>query len=150
MLGLSGELRGVGGTLFQRHDPATLLADQDLATGQGSVAELNEVEHPLAPYVARAEPRQRALTSVRGLRRAAERKHSWPRVKVSGALRPSGVQPLLGGADRGLAAIVGSPASRPSCRRCWSRSPSGGMGSSGRATRSWQRSPRRVGPALAR
>jgi SRSO17 transposase len=58
-----------------------------------------DIERRIAPYFARAEPRQRALAYLRGLLSPAERKHSWPLAEVSGAATPYGFQHLLGRAN---------------------------------------------------
>jgi SRSO17 transposase len=58
-----------------------------------------DIERRLAPDWGRAEPRRRAMASLRGLLSPAARKNSWPLAKVSGEATPYGVQPLLGRAD---------------------------------------------------
>jgi SRSO17 transposase len=57
------------------------------------------MERRLAPYVARTEPRQRALAYLRGLRSPAERTNRWQLAEISGATTPYGFQHLLGRAD---------------------------------------------------
>jgi hypothetical protein len=56
---------------------------------------LTEIERRLAPYVERAEPRQRAMAYVRGLLSPAERQNSWQLAEVSGDTTPYAVQHLL-------------------------------------------------------
>ncbi|HXH09112.1 MAG TPA: IS701 family transposase [Alphaproteobacteria bacterium] len=73
--------------------------DQDLATVQGGVAYVTDIERRLAPYFARTEPRERAMAYLRGLLSEAERKNSWQLAEVSGAATPYGFQHLLGRAD---------------------------------------------------
>jgi SRSO17 transposase len=68
-------------------------------TARGGAAYVADMERRLAPYFARAEPRQRALAYLRGLLSPAERKNSWQLAEVSGAATPYGFQPLLGRAD---------------------------------------------------
>jgi SRSO17 transposase len=71
------------------------LAVQDLLAVQGGAAYLADIERRLAPYVERAEPRQRALAYLRGLLSPVERKNSWQLAEVSGDATPYGVQHLL-------------------------------------------------------
>ena len=51
--------------------------DEAASTVQGGKAYWADVERRLAAYFARAEPRQRALTYLRGLLSPIERKNSW-------------------------------------------------------------------------
>src|ERR671937_666693 len=82
------------------HNEASLpLVDQEISAVQGGTAYLTDIERRLAPYFARAEPRQRALAYLRGLLSAAERKNSWQLAEISGAATPYGFQHLLGRAD---------------------------------------------------
>jgi SRSO17 transposase len=74
-------------------------ADEAASTARGGAAYLADIERRLAPYFARAEPRQRALAYLRGLLSPAERKNSWQLAEVSGAATPYGFQHLLGRAD---------------------------------------------------
>jgi SRSO17 transposase len=88
----------------KHHDPTNLptpsTAMDDVASAaQGGLAYLADMERRLAPYFARAEPRQRALAYVRGLLSPAERKNSWQLAEVSGEATPYGFQHLLGRAD---------------------------------------------------
>jgi hypothetical protein len=76
-------------------EPAALLMDQDVSAVYGGVAYLNDLERRLAPSFERAEPRQRAMASLRGLRSSAERKHSWPWAESSGDATPYAFQHLL-------------------------------------------------------
>jgi hypothetical protein len=50
--------------------------DEVASTIKGGLAYLADIAQRLGPYVVRAEPRQRALTYLRGLLSAAERKNS--------------------------------------------------------------------------
>jgi SRSO17 transposase len=68
------------------------LADHDVLVVQGGVAYLNDIERRLAPYCARAEPRQRAMAYLRGLLSPAERKNSWQVAEVSGDTTPDAFQ----------------------------------------------------------
>jgi SRSO17 transposase len=79
------------------HPPAAV--DEAASTAQGGAAYLVDIERRLAPYFARAEPRQRALAYLQGLLSPAERKNSWQLAEVSGAATPYGFQHLLGRAD---------------------------------------------------
>jgi SRSO17 transposase len=80
------------------HDPRPA-ADAAASGVQGGIAYGADMERHLAPYFARAEPRQRALAYVRGLLSPAERKNSWQLAEISGATTPYGFQHLLGRAD---------------------------------------------------
>jgi SRSO17 transposase len=68
---------------------------QDLPAAQGGAAYLCDIERPLARYVERSAPRQRALAYLRGLPGPAERKNSWQLADVSGDATPYGMQHLL-------------------------------------------------------
>ena len=90
----------------ERHDPIDVShtvtsgpTDEVAGTLQGGWGYLAEVEHRLGPYVARAEPRRRALTSLQGLLSTVERKHSWQLADIRGDATPYGFQHLLGRAD---------------------------------------------------
>ena len=63
-------------------------ADEAARTAQGGAAYMGDIERRLAPYFARAEPRQRALAYLQGLLSPAERKNSWQLAEVSGAATP--------------------------------------------------------------
>jgi SRSO17 transposase len=76
-------------------EPATSPLDQDVPAVQGGAAYLADIERRLAPYFARAEPRQRAMAYLRGLLSPAERKNSWQLAEVSGDATPYAVQHLL-------------------------------------------------------
>jgi SRSO17 transposase len=69
-------------------EPSAPLRDPALSTVHGGVIYLREIERRLAPSVERAEPRQRALTSVRGLLSPAERKPSWQLAEIRGDATP--------------------------------------------------------------
>jgi SRSO17 transposase len=73
--------------------------DEAASTVQGGKAYWADVERRLAAYFARAEPRQRALTYLRGLLSPIERKNSWQLAEVSGTATPYGFQHLLGRAS---------------------------------------------------
>jgi SRSO17 transposase len=81
------------------HASPSAPVEHDLAAVQGGVAYLTDLERRLAPYFARAEPRQRAMIYLRGLLSPAERKNSWQLAEVSGEATPYGFQHLLGRAD---------------------------------------------------
>jgi SRSO17 transposase len=74
-------------------------ADEAARTARGGAAYVADMERRLAPYFARAEPRQRAMAYVRGLLSPAERKNSGQLAEISGAATPYGFQHLLGRAD---------------------------------------------------
>ena len=76
----------------QRLDPTAEAA----SAVQGGSAYLADVEHRLAPYFERAEPRRRVMAYLRGLLSPAERKNSWQLAEVSGDATPYGLQHLLG------------------------------------------------------
>jgi SRSO17 transposase len=79
--------------------PPLASLDEAARTTRGGMAYLADIERRLAPYFARAEPRQRALAYLRGLLSPAERKNSWQLAEVSGEPTPYGFQHLLGRAD---------------------------------------------------
>ena len=79
--------------LMNESTPA--LIDQEASVVPGGAAYLHDIERRLAPYVERAEPRQRVITSLRGLLSPAERKTSWPVAAISGAATPYAFQHLL-------------------------------------------------------
>jgi SRSO17 transposase len=56
---------------------------------------LEEVQKRLAPYFERAEPRERAMSYIRGLMSITERKNGWQLAEVAGEARPDGMQRLL-------------------------------------------------------
>jgi SRSO17 transposase len=76
-------------------EPSTVPQDQDTLAVRGGVASVNDIERRLAPYCARAEPRQRAMAYLRGLLSPAERKHSWQLAEVSGDAPAYAFQHLL-------------------------------------------------------
>src|SRR4051794_41829854 len=53
---------------------------------------------------ARAEPRRRALSYVRGLLSPVERKNGWQLAELAGGAAPGGLQQLLGRGGRGAGA----------------------------------------------
>ena len=59
------------------------------------VAGLEELQERLAPLVARAEPRHRALAYLRGLMSQTERKNGWQLAELAGERTPDGMQRLL-------------------------------------------------------
>jgi SRSO17 transposase len=62
---------------------------------QGGTAYVADIERRLAPYFARAEPRQQAMAYLRGLLSPVERKNSWQLAEVGGDATPYGLQHLL-------------------------------------------------------
>src|SRR5258708_29877167 len=56
---------------------------------------LEEVQERLARYFERAEPRQRAMTYIRGLVSITERKNGWQLAELAGEATPDGMQRLL-------------------------------------------------------
>jgi SRSO17 transposase len=56
---------------------------------------LEELQARLAPFFARAEPRQRALAYLRGLLSQTERKNGWQLAELAGETTPDGMQRLL-------------------------------------------------------
>lgn len=84
-----------GGITMPMREPSAPLRDPALSTVHGGVAYLSDIERRLAPYFERAEPRQRALTYLRGLLSPAERKNSWQLAEISGDATPYAFQHLL-------------------------------------------------------
>jgi SRSO17 transposase len=80
--------------MMRTTEPAARPLDQAVPVVHGGAAYVADVARRLAPYVGRAEPRQRAMTSLRGLLRPAERKSSWPLAEISGDATPSAFQYL--------------------------------------------------------
>ncbi len=68
------------------------------ATGEWSSAELDALLDRVAPRFARAEPRRRARTFVRGLLSGLDRKNGWTLATYAGESDPSGMQRLLNAA----------------------------------------------------
>ena len=56
---------------------------------------LDAVSDRLAPRFARAEPRRRALSYLRGLLAPIERKNAWQLAEAAGDAAPDGVQEFL-------------------------------------------------------
>ena len=81
--------------MMAAHEDTTPALDLDVSVVQGGAAYLNDIERRLAPYFERSEPRQRALTYLRGLLSPAERKNSWQLAEMSGDATPYGFQHLL-------------------------------------------------------
>ena len=78
------------------HASTSVPRDELASPIQGGLASTAAMEPRLGPYCARAEPRRRALTSLRGLLSTAERSNRWPLAESSGEAAPYGVQHLLG------------------------------------------------------
>jgi SRSO17 transposase len=74
-------------------------AAEAASTARGGAAYVVDMARRLAPSCARAEPRQRAVASRRGLLSPAARQNSWQVAEVSGAATPYGFQPVRGRAD---------------------------------------------------
>jgi SRSO17 transposase len=87
------------GTMMPAPEESAAPEGQEAVALQGGAAYLTDIERRLGPYFARTEPRQRAMTYLRGLLSPAERKNSWQLAEVSGEATPYGVQHLLGRAD---------------------------------------------------
>jgi SRSO17 transposase len=66
---------------------------------------LAEVHSRIAPRFARAEPRERVLTYVRGLLAPLEKKNSWTLAERAGEAIPDGMQRLLMSADWDVDAV---------------------------------------------
>jgi SRSO17 transposase len=81
--------------MMATHEDTPPALDLDVSVVQGGAAYLNDIERRLAPYFERSEPRQRALTYLRGLLSPAERKNSWQLAEMSGDATPYGFQHLL-------------------------------------------------------
>jgi SRSO17 transposase len=81
--------------MILRHDSTLDLADQEASVVPGGAAYLTDMERRLAPSFERAEPRQRAMASRRGLLSPAARKHSWQLAEISGDATPYACQHLL-------------------------------------------------------
>src|SRR6267142_1299855 len=88
-------LLNTGGIMMSTMEPCAPVMDRDVSAVQGGAAYLTDIERRLAPYFARAEPRQRAMAYLRGLLSPAERKNSWQLAEVSGDATPYGFQHLL-------------------------------------------------------
>jgi SRSO17 transposase len=84
-----------GGITMPTMEPSGLFMDQDISAVHGGVAYLTDITRRLAPYFERAEPRQRAMTYLRGLLSPTERKNSWQLAEVSGDTTPYAFQHLL-------------------------------------------------------
>jgi SRSO17 transposase len=84
-----------GGIMMLTTEPTASPLDQDVPVVQGGAAYVADIECRLAPYFARAEPRQWTMAYLRGLLSPAERKNSWQLTEVSGDTPPYGFQPLL-------------------------------------------------------
>ena len=69
-------------------EPWAPCVDEDVSAVQGGAAYLTDIERRLAPYVERAEPRQRALAYLKGLLSPAARKNSWPLAEIGGDATP--------------------------------------------------------------
>jgi DDE superfamily endonuclease len=80
-----------GGLRRLTNDTPPGLADHEVLVVQGGVAYRKDRERRLAPAVERAEPRQRAMASRRGLRSPAARKNSWPWAEGRGETTPDAV-----------------------------------------------------------
>jgi SRSO17 transposase len=76
-----------------RHLAAT--PDEATHAVQGGLAYMADLERRLAPYFERAEPRRRALASLRGWLSPAERKNTWQLAEISGETTPYAFQHLL-------------------------------------------------------
>jgi SRSO17 transposase len=81
--------------MMATHEDMPPTLDLDVSVVQGGAAYLNDIERRLVPYFERSEPRQRALTYLRGLLGPAERKNSWQLAEMSGDATPYGLQHLL-------------------------------------------------------
>jgi SRSO17 transposase len=79
--------------------PGPTTTDVTASIIEGGLAYLADIGGRLAPYFARSESRQRALTYLRGLLSSAERKNSWQVAKICGEPTPYGFQYLLSRAD---------------------------------------------------
>src|SRR5918995_1237280 len=66
---------------------------------QGGRQELDARRGRLAPRFARPEPRRRALSYLKGLTGALERKNGWQLAEQAGEATPDGIQRLLNAAD---------------------------------------------------
>jgi SRSO17 transposase len=84
-----------GGIVMLTKERGTPPLEPDAAMVQGGAAYMSAIERRLAPYVERAEPRQRAMAYLRGLFSPAERKNSWQLAEVSGDATPYAIQHLL-------------------------------------------------------
>jgi len=56
---------------------------------------LEEIQNRFVPYFGRAEPRRRAMASIRGLISTTERKNGWQLAELAGEATPDGMQRLL-------------------------------------------------------
>jgi SRSO17 transposase len=76
------------------HASLSELIDPEASVVPGGAASLDEIERRLAPYCARAEPRQRAMADRRGLLSPAERQTSGQWADVRGDATPDALQQL--------------------------------------------------------
>jgi SRSO17 transposase len=77
------------------HASLSELIDPEASVVPGGAASLAEIERRLAPYCARAEPRQRAMADLRGLLSPAERQTSGQWADVRGDATPDALHQLL-------------------------------------------------------
>jgi hypothetical protein len=83
-----------GGIVRTTMERSARLVAPDVTAVQGGAAYLTAMAQRLAPSLTRAEPRQWALASRRGLLRPAARQPRWPGADGSGDARPDGWQHL--------------------------------------------------------
>jgi hypothetical protein len=69
-------------------ESTTAPTGQEMSVVQGWAAYVTDSAPRLGPYCARAETRQRVMTSLRGLLSPAERQHSWQLAEVTGDTTP--------------------------------------------------------------
>jgi SRSO17 transposase len=73
--------------------------EPEISVVQGWTTYVTDIARRLGPYVARAETRQRVMTSLQGLLSPAERNNSWQLAEETGDATPDGFQYLLARAD---------------------------------------------------
>jgi hypothetical protein len=83
-----------GGIVLLTNAPGTPPLEPDAALVPGGAADMSAIERRLAPDGARAEPRQRAMASLRGRLSPAARHKSWPVADVRGDATPAAMPHL--------------------------------------------------------
>jgi SRSO17 transposase len=87
------------GTMSRSDEPPATdepsAADEAAAAVRGGPGYVADMARRLAPYFARAEPRQRAMGYLRGLLSPVARKNSWQLAEIRGDATPYGLQHLL-------------------------------------------------------
>src|ERR1700752_846230 len=85
--------------MIQRMASTTAPTEPEISVVPGWTTYVTDIARRLGPYVARAETRQRVMTSLRGRLSPAERKNSWPLAEETGEATPDGFQDVWARAD---------------------------------------------------